>query len=562
VDLRIKAALVSILVNVGLVALKFFLGKISGSASLHADAWHSISDLTVSLFVLGGLKVTTTSERRGLVNWKGLEHVVALIVGVFILYTGWRIFADALRQPSQELRNLGWVIIGALGCVLASFLIAAMKIRIGRLKNSPSLVADGYHSKMDMYSTLAVVIGLFGVMIGINLDRVAAGLVSIFIAITGLEIMVGSIKAIAAGAPITNYFLSFFFELSGGRHGRGGRLTAAAARVFGWLGSGGRYAYCIGGVLAAAWLLSGLYTIGQGQEGIVYRFGKLLESEVAPGLHYHAPVPIEKVQKVPVGTIQRVELGFRTVGRISGGARAYQWESRHQTGGYEKRLDESLIFTGDENIIDLNTLIQFRIKHPVMYVLNIENPREIVRSYGQATLRRIVSIMDIERLLTTDRIRTEEMVGVSLQALLDLSGSGIEVITVKLQDVHPPLEVVSAFRDVASAREDKSRLINRALAYRDSLIPEVRGLGAQSLAVARAESTEAIERAYGETKRFLEIVRQYEKNRDVTAIRMYLETMEKVLPGLEKFIVEPGAGAEPVDLRFFDENVTGTKGGW
>jgi membrane protease subunit HflK len=149
-----------------------------------------------------------------------------------------------------------------------------------------------------------------------------------------------------------------------------------------------------------------------------------------------------------------------------------------------------------------------------------------------------------------------------LQESLDGSDAGIEVITVKLQDVHPPLEVVSAFRDVASAREDKNRLINQAEAYRDSLIPEVRGLGAKQIEEARAESTEAIERSHGETSRFLEVVKEYEKSRDVTSLRLYLETMERVLPGLEKFIVEPDVGHEPVDLRFFDEDVTGTKGGW
>jgi membrane protease subunit HflK len=561
VDLRIKAALISIVVNILLVVFKFFLARISGSSSLHADAWHSISDLAVSVFVLGGLKITTTSEKRNLVNWRGLEDVIALIVGVFILYTGWRIFADALKQPSQEFRNVGWVIVGALGCVLASYLIAVMKIKIGRLKSSPSLIADGYHSKMDMYSTLAVVVGLFGVMIGINLDRVAAGLVSIFIAITGLEIVVGSVKAMAGGTAVTDYFLSFFFEL-GGREDRGGRFINAVVRGFRWLGSGRRYAYIVAVALVAIWALSGLFVVRQGEEGVVYRFGKLSRSGITPGLRFHIPAPIEKVVKVPVGKIQRVELGFRTVGRVSGSARAYQWESRHQSGSYEKRLDESLVFTGDENIIDVNTVIQYRVVDPIKYVLNVEKPASLVTSYGQASLRRIISITEIERLLTTDRTRLEGLVASMLQESLDGSDAGIEVITVKLQDVHPPLEVVSAFRDVASAREDKNRLINQAESYRDSLFPEVRGLRAKQIEEARAESTEAIERSHGETSRFLEVVKEYEKSKDVTSLRLYLETMERVLPGIEKFVVEPGAGHEPVDLRFFDEDVTGTKGGW
>jgi membrane protease subunit HflK len=560
-DLRIKAALISILVNIGLVVFKFFLGRVSGSTGLYADAWHSISDLAVSLLVLGGLKITTTSEKRNLVNWKGLEHVVALIVGAFILYTGWRIFRDALRQPVTEIANVGWVIVGALGCVVASYLIASMKIRIGRIKNSPSLVADGYHSKMDVYSTIAVVVGLFGVMIGINLDRVAAAVVSIFIGITGIEIMVGSVRAISRGAAITDYFLSVLFELAGGERRRG-RVADGIARGLGWLGASRRYAYLIVAAVLIIWIISGFYIISGGEEGIVFRFGKLARAGVGPGLHFHVPVPVEKVEKVQAAVVQRVELGFRTVGRAAGSARAYQWESRHQTGGYDKRLDESLIFTGDENIIDINTVIQYQVKEAIRYLLNVELPALLVKSYGEASLRRVVSTHDIESLLTTDRTMIEGMVVAKLQDLLDESDSGIEVIAVKLQDVHPPIEVVGAFREVASAREDKNRMVNQAEAYRDSLIPEVRGLAARLMAEAWAEKSEVTEGAAGESKRFLDIVEQYEKSRDVTEIRLYLETVEKVLPGLEKFIVEPEAGGEPLDLRFFDEDVTGTKGGW
>ena len=559
-DLRIKAAVISIVVNILLVVFKFFLAGLSGAASLHADAWHSISDLAVSLFVLGGLKITTTTEKRNLVNWRGLEHVIALVVGAFILYTGWRIFADALRQPTQEIRNVGWVIVGALGCVLASYIIAAMKIRIGKLRNSPSLVADGYHSKMDVYSTVAVVVGLFGVMIGINLDRVAAGIVSIFIGVTGVEIMVGSIKAIARGTAITDYFLSFLFEI--GRGDKRGRFGRGLARVFAWLGAGHRYAYLIAGVVIVIWALSGIYVIQQGEKGMVFRFGRLSKLNVGPGLHFHIPSPVEGVKRIPVAMVQRVEMGFRTVGRAAGSARAYQWESRHQTGAYEKRLDESLTFTGDENIIDVNTVIQYSVRDPMKYLLSIEDPALVVASYGQASVRRVVSITGIDQLLTTDRIRIEGMVAERLQDLLDAYNSGIEVIDVKLQDVHPPVEVVSAFREVASAKEDKSRMINQAEAYRDSLVPEARGQATKLIADAEAERTESVERATGEASRFLAMVDQYGRNRDVTEIRMYLETMETVLPGLEKFIVEPGAGGEPLDLRFFDENLTAPKGGW
>jgi membrane protease subunit HflK len=399
------------------------------------------------------------------------------------------------------------------------------------------------------------------VMIGINLDRVAAGIVSIFIGITGVEIMVGSVKAIARGTAVTDYFLAFLFEAGGGKEGRG-RLGRGLARVFGWLGEGRRYAYLIGVAVAVIWALSGIYVIQKGEEGMLFRFGKLARLGVQSGLHYHVPSPVERLEKIPVDKIQRVERGFRSVGRAAGSARAYQWESRHQTGSYEKRLDESLIFTGDENIIDINTVIQYRVRDPMKYVLNLEDPAMAVSTYGQESLRRVVSISGIDEMLTTDRIRIEEAVAARLQGLLDLSDAGIDVIGVELQDVHPPVEVVSAFREVASAKEDKNRMVNQAEAYRDSLVPEARGRAAEALAEAEAIKTESIERANGESSRFLAMVGEHRAHQDVTEIRMYLETMEVVLPGLEKFIVEPGMGGEPLDLRFFDESITAPKGGW
>ncbi len=560
-DLRIKAALISIFVNIFLIALKFLLARISGSAAIHADAWHSLSDLVVSFLVLGGLKVTSTQERRSIVNWRGLEHVIAIGVGAFIIYTAWRIFAGALRPPTVSLRNVGWVILGALVCALVSYVIAVMKIRVGKIKGSPSLVADGYHSKMDVYSTVAVIIGLFGVTMGIDLDRAAAGLVSILIAMTGIEIMIASIRAITAGASLSEYLLWFVFE-RGRKDTRFSRFLRRIRVVVDWLSADRRYVYIIACLVVILWVFSGFFIIREGEEGLVYRFGSLIESGIEPGLHFHAPFPIETVQKIEVAKIRRVELGFRSVGPLVGTARAYEWESRHQGGGYQKRLDESLIFTGDENIIDVNTVVQYRIRDAIKYALNVEAPKALVSSYALACLRWVISLTHIESLLTTDRSKIEQDVANELQKLLDESKSGIEVVGVKLQDVHPPIEVVSAFREVASAREDKNRFINQALAYQDSLIPEARGAAVRLLEEAHAESTEMVEHAYGEAKRFLYVVKEYERHRDVTALRMYLETMENVLPGLDKFLVEPDIGAEPLDLRFFDENVIGQPGGW
>jgi membrane protease subunit HflK len=557
-DVRVKTAAISIAINIVLVAFKFYLSSVSGSASLNADAWHSISDLCVSAFVLAGLRVSSAGGKKALVNWRGFEDVVALGVGGFILYTGIRIFGESVSQVPQQLTNVGFAITGALVCVLISYLLATMKISIGKLHNSPSLVADGYHSRMDMYSTIAVTLGLFGAMIGVGLDRVAAAFVAIIIVLTGLEIIVSSIRAIAGGENISDYFITLLFE-RGRRHGPWGRAANAVLRARDWLKKDRRYAYVVPAVVLAAWALSGFYTLEFGEEGLVFRFGKLARYELTPGLHYCTPAPFERVIKVKVSTIHRVELGFRSVGRGTASARAYQWESRHLAGSYEKRLDESLIFTGDENIIDVNTVIQYRVREPVLFILSVEDPGTVIRAGAEAALREIVSVTPIDYMLTTRRTQVEARVLELLQRILDDTAPGIAVIAVKMQDVHPPYEVVSAFREVASAREDKNRMINQALAYRDSLIPEVRGLGGKLVAEAHAETTEAIHHARGEASRFVDVLAEYEKAKEVTELRLYLETMERVLPGLEKFVVEPDAGDEPLDLRFFDEAAVGIK---
>jgi membrane protease subunit HflK len=411
---------------------------------------------------------------------------------------------------------------------------------------------------MDMYSTIAVTVGLFGAMIGVGLDRVAAAFVALIIVLTGLEIIVSSIRAIAGGENISDYFISLMFE-RGRRNGAWGRLASGVLRVRDWLGRGKRYTYVIPAAVIGIWALSGIYTLQFGQEGLVFRFGKLSRYELSAGIHYHAPAPFERVVKVPVATISRVELGFRSAGRGTASARAYQWESRHLAGSYEKRLAESLVFTGDENIIDVNTVVQYRVREPVRFILTVENPYDIVRAGAEAALREVVSTSPIDSLLTTQRTQVEGRVLALLQKILEETGLGIDVVAVKLQDVHPPYEVVSAFREVASAREDKNRMVNQALAYRDSLIPEMRGLGSKLVIEAHAESTEAVHHARGEAGRFTQVLTEYEKAKEVTELRLYLEAMERVLPGLEKFVVEPEAGDEPLDLRFFDESAMGIK---
>jgi len=313
---------------------------------------------------------------------------------------------------------------------------------------------------------------------------------------------------------------------------------------------------CLPTILVLLWLATGLYVVGPGERGLVFRFGRLLNpSGQKPGLHMHLPWPMETVRKASVSAVRRVEIGFRTQPTTQGvNERSYQWESRHIKGKYTKKPEESILFTGDENLIDVNTIVQYRVAEVTPFLLHLENPERLIRSAAEEAIRKVVGMKLLDDLLTAHRVPVENRIMEILQTALDDIGSGIQVTTVRLQDVHPPLEVVSAFREVASAREDKNRLINEAYAYCNQVLPLARGEAAANIKLAEGEKQERTDRARGEADKFIALLHQYQRAREVTEVRMFLETMEQSLTDLEKFIVEPHACREALDLRFFSES--------
>lgn len=279
------------------------------------------------------------------------------------------------------------------------------------------------------------------------------------------------------------------------------------------------------------WLATGIYIVSPDQKGVVLRFGRLARV-TDPGPHYNLPYPFETVYKPKVTEVKRLEVGFRT---IHPGPPAR----------YRDVPDESLMLTGDENIVDVDIITQFRIADPVKYLFNVKAPTETVRDAVEAAIREVVGSQNIDEALTTGKAKIEEDTRLLLQKILDSYDAGLKVDVVKLQDVVPPKQVINAFMDVASAREDKNRLINEAQGYNNSVIPEARGRVAQILNDAEAYRAEKVRKAQGDASRFKQVLTEYEKAKDVTRKRLYLETMEEILPGVEKFIglTEKGAGS-------------------
>jgi len=555
-NLKIRVAIISVIVNVILVVLKLLLARWSASKAILADAIHSLSDILVSILVLSGLVLAKQGIKRKAVLFRKIEDIIAIVVGVFILGAAVEIFTGTVRGQVAELSHLPVALIGVFLCILVSGLIARLKIRVGQRGHSNSLVADGYHSRMDMYSSIGVLIGLVGTMVGLNLDVQAAALIALLIAATGLEVIYGGIRALLRGTSLEEYWLAGLLEGSrfAARHSAVSNRRTIRALLWFQL-RGRRLLYGLAVLVFLSWAVSGLYQVGPGERAVKFRFGKLADhADQDPGLHYRLPWPFESIRKTSLQSVRRLEIGFRTqVETPTGNAQSYQWESRHVRGRYSKRPEESVMFTGDENLVDINAIVQYRVVDIKKFLLSVEEPENLVRSAAEEIIRQVVGMEPLDDLFTRDRMVVERSIQERLQKMMERTDCGIHIAAVKMQDVHPPVEVVEFFRDVASAREDKDRLINEAHAYRNEVLPIARGQALEQIRQAEAENKERVDRATGEADRFTALLRTYQRARNVTEMRLFLEAVDEALPRLEKFIIEPDAAHDPVDLRFFTE---------
>jgi len=293
------------------------------------------------------------------------------------------------------------------------------------------------------------------------------------------------------------------------------------------------------GIALIFWLFTGVYTVGPDEVGVVQRFGKYIRV-VQSGLNYHMPFPIETVKTPKVTEVKRIEIGFRTIGKNQ----------------YRTVERESLMLTGDENIVDAELIVQYKIKEPINYLFNFIGPELTMREASEASLRTVIGRHNIDEALTSGKLMIQEETKELLQSILDKYETGIQVVAVQLQDVSPPKQVIDSFKDVASAKEDKNRMINEAEGYRNNVIPKARGEAQSMILEAEGFRESRISRAEGDVAKFKAILKEYSKAKDVTRKRLYLEAMEEILPGLEKYIVPSGEDGNLLNLL----NLGGTKG--
>lgn len=300
-------------------------------------------------------------------------------------------------------------------------------------------------------------------------------------------------------------------------------------------------------LLALIFLFSGLYTVGPEEMGVVQRFGRYVRT-APPGLHFKIPFGVETVQKVKTARVFKEEFGFRTVKA----GRRTQYAKRGYT-------DESLMLTGDLNVIDVEWIVQYRIKDPVQWLFRVRDVDSTIRDISEAVMRRVVGNRIGLDVLTVGREEIAEFAHKELQEILDTYETGVDIVTVKLQDVNPPEPVQAAFNEVNEARQDRERMINEAQEAYNKEVPKAKGEAARTIQGAEGYALERVNRAKGEANRFLAVLREYNRAKDVTRRRLYLEAFGQILPKTkEVYIID---GDQRAILPFLEIGKRELKGG-
>src|ERR1700730_11441854 len=284
----------------------------------------------------------------------------------------------------------------------------------------------------------------------------------------------------------------------------------------------------------ALWGLFGFFSVGTQEVGVVLRFGKFVR-EVQPGLNYPLPYPIETALTPQALRVNKIDIGMRVA------------EDMRRGTTVRDVPEESLMLTGDENIVDVDFSVLWKVKPSAVgdYLFNVQGPESTVKAVGESAMREVIGRSNIQAILTGARQTIETAVQETMQKTLDDYGAGIVVQQVQLQKVDPPMQVIDAFRDVQAARSDLERAQNEAQTYANRVVPEARGRAAKITQDAEAYREQTVAEATGQASRFSPIYDQYKKAPDLTRQRMYLETLEPVLGGTDKTIIDTGPAAGP-----------------
>ncbi len=549
-----KVALISAVASFIFAIIKFIFVPITGSLTLLAEAWHSLADTLPSIAVYLALRFDRLNKEKKEVGKeynpifkekifkkeenviaaapkRKMEKEVAIGIGFFLFLLGVSIFVKALQKRAIVLHET--VLVGmVIGFVaFLCFLLFKFETGIGEKNNSPGLIADGYRFRVDMYTSLLVVITLLSDNLGIHLDRISALIISLLIFSHAFTILKKGMKS--EKWYLHHDLMTIFFKKRW--PGWGKKLSPVLARIFHQKSfSRKKTNYFIGLVIFSVFLLlyflSGIFTLAPSEQAIVERFGRPLnpKNPLGPGIHYHIPQPFETVKKTDVLKIRSLNIGSPT----PQGTKILLWTKSHYT-------KEISLLTGENNFIDVFMVIHYRIKNIYDYVYSAAKPEEILKQISNQTICFLISRRKFFEIVTSERENLENLVGKIIQKDANQYHLGIEIVNISFRDMHPPIEVAPAFEDVVKASEDAETYINYAKKESYEITYSAEGEFSKKLDEAKGYKEERIDRSIGESERFLKILDKYRTAKYITWLRIYLESLEKGLREPRKFVLYP-----------------------
>ena len=280
-------------------------------------------------------------------------------------------------------------------------------------------------------------------------------------------------------------------------------------------------------ILVAVVVYNGIYTIESGEETVVTRFGEYARTETQAGLKWKIPL-VEQKYTVNVAEIRRLEFGFTTTKDVEPGSLL----------SYDTSLsNDPLMLTADENLVNVETIVQFRISDSKKFLFNVDDQFGTLNTIAVSTIRRSIANNVLDEVLTDNKVGIQQEIRDDLQGICDNYGIGLQITAVQLQDVYPPEEVDDSFKDISRAKADKESKINEAVSYENKVIPDARGEASKLISEAEAYKEDRIRRANGDVANFNAVYEKYVLGKEVTRKRLYIETLEEVLPGKEIYIV-------------------------
>ncbi len=574
-DLREKTAAIATALNIALTVVKFLLYGMTGSLAILAEAWHSFADIGTSGVTFLAVRRTIRSEPKGGeaapsddaaessaseeedAAWQGEgesgarsrtlpspEQLAATLIGLVILVAGLSVAYKVVSyEPSEIAKPL---VAGIIFLVFAmgSYFVHRLEVDVGRQTGSSGLVADGMHARADMIASLLTGASLILYHIGLNVDRLIAGLIGILVLSVAIETLVNLIVGYVRGdKKYVRHYRSheFVTELLSLRWlgsastgladqiGMGPRLRSAGPRIRRWVG---RLA-----VLAVllVWGRTCFFSVGIAEEGILERFGRPIRKQIEPGLHRKWPWPIDRVQRVETSTVQVSLIGNET----DPSAFALIWTREHGT--------EVPFLAGDANLFYPYLVVHWRIRSAYDALYRQQDAGTLLDAVCHRVVTELSARREFYDLACTYRRQFAEDVRLAAQEQLDALSSGLEIISINLSDIHPPVFIADAFEEVVVARyQETQQMVNRAQGYQNERVPTAAGQGLRKKAEADAYQSQQVGRAQGRAKAFQRRVDALAAGREITFDRLHFETIRRSLADVGKVLIDDDVGKPDV----------------